>query len=234
MIEVSIINEATAPFGCSMDDLVAALQIQVDRDVTPAWGVKCHVSFGGQVPMFDPIWRMILLNDADQAEALGYHELTPDGLPQAKVFVQTTLNDKSHPSTIASHELLEMLLDPKIDQTIERTLMQRIYAVEICDAVEGEEYLINGIPMSDFQLPGWFCMSTPPGAIVRGAAAFRYDFMGRCSRPWQILPGGYMSIQEDGGWSQIFSATRGANAFKSEGKWRPQARETGMRRRSLR
>ena len=57
---------------------------------------------------------MVFLDDADQSGALAYHDLTPDGLPQAKVFVKTTLENKNLMRVSASHELVEMLADPAI------------------------------------------------------------------------------------------------------------------------
>jgi hypothetical protein len=53
---------------------------------------------------------MVFLDDADQPGALAY--LTPDGLPQSKVFVKTTLENNDLVSVSASHELVEMLVDP--------------------------------------------------------------------------------------------------------------------------
>jgi len=36
---------------------------------------------------------MVFLDNADQPGALAYHDLTPDGLPLAKVFVKTTVDN---------------------------------------------------------------------------------------------------------------------------------------------
>jgi len=57
-------------------------------------------------------WAMVFLDDADEAGALAYHDLTPEGLPLAKVFVRTTLEAGESVSVSASHELVEMLVDP--------------------------------------------------------------------------------------------------------------------------
>jgi hypothetical protein len=58
---------------------------------------------------------MVFLDDADQPGALAYHDPTPDGLPQAKVFVKTTLENRNLVSVSASHELVELLVDPAIN-----------------------------------------------------------------------------------------------------------------------
>jgi len=58
---------------------------------------------------------MAFLDSADVQNALGYHDLTPDGLPLSKVFVQTTVQAGQKVSVTASHELAEMLVDPAIN-----------------------------------------------------------------------------------------------------------------------
>src|SRR5207247_6583557 len=57
-------------------------------------------------------WAMAFLDDPDLANALGYHDLTPDGLPLSKVFVKTTRAVGQKVSVTACHELAEMLVDP--------------------------------------------------------------------------------------------------------------------------
>src|SRR5437867_6425341 len=94
-------------------------------------------------------WAMAFLDRADVANALGYHDLTPDGLPFSKVFVKTTLAAGQKVSVTACHELAEMLVDPAINlcSTGPNNL---VYAYETADAVEEAEFAINGIAMSDF------------------------------------------------------------------------------------
>ena len=169
--------------------------------------------------------RLIFLDDADQADALGYHELTPDGLPQGKVFVATTLKDGENPTVTASHELLEMLADPNIDQTAIRAPANHAYALEVCDAVEETTYLIDGITVSNFQTPAWFGNPFIPSG---------YDYLRQCKRPWQLLKGGYASVQENGDWTQIFGSLVAADHFSLARKWRGAARVSGVRRKSTR
>src|SRR5262249_31056630 len=60
-------------------------------------------------------WAVVFLDDADQPGALAYHDLTPEGLPLSKVFVRTTIQNGDLVSVSASHELVEMLVDPAIN-----------------------------------------------------------------------------------------------------------------------
>ena len=57
----------------------------------------------------------MFLDSVDVQGALGYHDLTPDGLPLSKVFVKTTLNGGQKVSVTACHELAEMLVEPAIN-----------------------------------------------------------------------------------------------------------------------
>jgi hypothetical protein len=63
---------------------------QVTRDFFPAWGWDAVVKFfpkGGAVPG-EWCWIIAILDDSDQANALGYHDVTSTGLPLAKVFAE--------------------------------------------------------------------------------------------------------------------------------------------------
>jgi len=70
-----------------------------------------------------------------QPGALAYHDLTPDGLPVSKVFVKTTLDNNDLVSVSASHELVEMLVDPAINMMTTGPDPKTMYAYESADPV---------------------------------------------------------------------------------------------------
>lgn len=208
-IKVSIINQTSCLQDAAIQPVVAALQIQVNRDFAPIWGVDADLTFvpKGTTPPNDH-WWLVLLDNSDAAGALGYHELTPAGLPIGKVFCKTDLQYGLSWSVTASHELLEMLGDPDINLT---TFMQTsntqgyLYAFEMCDAVEDDQYayVIDNVKVSDFVLPDYFQPRIP-------AKDGKYDFGGHLHQPVPaMLPGGYLSqfaVGEPGhvnGWTQI-------------------------------
>ena len=84
---------------------------------------------------------MAILDDSDQAGALGYHDLTSEALPLDKVFAGTDLKYGYTWSVTARHQLLEMLADPNINLSV---LLQTtetagtLYAYEVCDACESD------------------------------------------------------------------------------------------------
>ena len=142
------------------------------------------------------------------ANALGYHDLTPDGLPLSKVFVQTTLEAKQKVSVTACHELAEMLVDPAINLAAAGHA-NVFYAYETADAVEEIEFTIDGIAMSDFVYPAWFEGFRKPGSA-------QFDYAKKVRRPFQILAGGYMSVFKNGKWTEIFGSRAKGRRFRRE------------------
>jgi hypothetical protein len=129
--KIACFNKATTPLGVDLDKLVAAMQVFVDKYVAPVWGTPAKlVKSTGYVK---GAWAMIFLDDADQPGALAYHDLTPDGLPQSKVFVRTTIQNGDLVSVSASHELVEMLVDPAINMMTTGPDSKTIYAYESAD-----------------------------------------------------------------------------------------------------
>src|SRR5437879_13070511 len=96
---------------------------------------------------------MVFLDNPDQPDALAYHDLTPDGLPQSKVFVKTTLDNGDLVSVSASHELVEMLIDPAINLMTTGPNPKLVYAYDSADPVEAQSFDVDGIQMSDFIHP---------------------------------------------------------------------------------
>src|SRR5207244_1394308 len=80
-------NKATIALGVEFDALIAAMQVYVDKYVAPIWGTPAKLV--KTTGFKKGAWAMVFLDNADQPDALAYHDLTPDGLPQSKVFVKT-------------------------------------------------------------------------------------------------------------------------------------------------
>src|SRR5207247_4192168 len=139
---IACFNKATASLGVSFDRLIAALQTFVNDYFVPVWGTP--VKLLKTTTFRKGAWAMAFLDDADVAHALGYHDLTPDGLPLSKVFVKTTLTVGQKVSVTACHELAEMLVDPaiKLCPTGPNT---GLYAYETADAVQARQCTSRGI-----------------------------------------------------------------------------------------
>jgi len=203
---IACINKATTPLGVDFDKLIAALQRFVNESFAPVWGT--HANLVKAKDFLAGGWAMVFSDDADVAQALGYHDLTPDGLPLSKVFVKTTLADGQKVSVTACHELAEMLVDPAVNLWAEGP-KNTLYAYEMSDAVEEIEFDIDGIAMSDFVFPSYF-------EGFRKPKSTQFDFCKKVTRPFQILPGGYSLIRTGGKIRQIFGSATKEKRFKKE------------------
>lgn len=199
-------------------DIAEALQIQLTRDFCPIWNVSpTQINF---VPKDAPentgVWELVVLDNSDQAGALGYHDLTSNGDPLGKIFAADDLKFGSSVSVTMSHELMEMIGDPNINLVAEvddASGNSTWYAYETADACEDDSFgydvtIASGkkIHVSDFVTPHWFQPDPPSGAI--------FDFMKHITAPLQILQNGYIGINDGSGWSQKTAKLTDENAVR--------------------
>lgn len=202
---VAIVNQSTVVTDQQLVPIVAALQIQVDRDFSPVWKLDANLQFvprGTAVPT--NAWIIYVMDTSDQQGALGYHDLTAQGNPIAKVFARDDQKYGLSLSVTLSHELLEMLVDPYISNCVfsqQTNTTGTLYAYEVCDAPEDDSfgYQINGVLVSDFVYPSWF-------EDFRAPNSTKFDFKGVLHAPFQLASGGYIGLFEvkpgTTGWTQ--------------------------------
>ncbi len=186
-------------FNSQLMVVASSLQTQVTRDFGPVWGVSAVVSaflnLDDVPPQYFPV---IIAGDPLPGDHHGFH-LATDGRPFALVHLDDNW------SLAASHELLEMVLDPNGDLTVSGLSIADRYAdggtaapianyeeqrtvdylVEPCDPVESSTYAINGVTVSDFVTPSFY--------DDFNAAGRQYSFLGSVTEPFQLLAGGYIS-----------------------------------------
>jgi len=136
---------------------------------------------------------IVILDDADQAGALGYHTVDPLGRAWGRAFMGPimvnggTLKDGAASLSVTlSHEALEVAADPYACFWSDATESRQV-ALEVCDPVEGDAYEIDGVSVSNFVTPRWFRGGPGP-----------YDWMQKLEGPFAMTPGGYM-IQRSSG-----------------------------------
>ena len=198
---IAVKNLSTVVTQAQVAKAVPALQKQVSNDFCSVWGIDATMQLFGKTQKIPATaWLLGIFDDADQAGALGYHDLTKTGAPLGKVFARTTINDGGLWSVTMSHELLEMLADPNINLCAFDEGNRRLYAYEVCDAVEADKlgYQIDGVTVSDFVLPGWF----EPTHVSKGE---KFAWKSKVTRPFQLQPGGYISYFDlnGNGWQQL-------------------------------
>src|SRR5262249_59871120 len=109
-----------------------------------------------------------------------------------QVFVESTIKAGDKVSTSACHELAEMLVDPGCNLWSDGP-RSTMWAYEVCDPVEEDEFLIDGVYMSDFVCPAYFELFR-----VNARKTTNYDYMNKLKKPFSLRPGGYMEIRHRG------------------------------------
>ena len=219
--KIVCINLATVPLGVDFGKLIAAMQKYVDDHVAPVWATPARLVRG--TDFVKGAWAMLFVDNADVDDALAYHDLTPDGLPVAKVFVKTTLDNGDLVSVSASHELVEMLVDPAINLMTTGPDPKLMYAYESADPVEALDFKVNGIPLSNFVYPSYFEAFHKPKSV-------RFDAMKKVTKPFQILGGGYQIIFKNGKWTQITGSKAKKRALAAEDRRGHRSEERKQRR----
>jgi hypothetical protein len=234
--KIVCINRATTSLDISFGTLIRALQSYVDDHVAPVWGTPAKLVKGSNFEK--GTWAMVFLDNADQVTGRGTkladHDLTPEGLPLAKVFVSTAILNGEFVSVAASHELVEMLVDPAINMMATGPHSAGLgksnvmYAYESADPVEELSFKVKGVPMCNFVYPTYFEAYHKPNSI-------QFDHMKNIARPFQILSGGYQIMFKGGKWSALHGSPKKKKALEREDRrgHRSEARIRGGARRRL-
>lgn len=191
---ISVANSSSVVADDVVEEMVHALQWQINHDWRPFWDSFAHLVFvpKGKKPHSNT-WLVTIEDTSDVAGAVGYH-WQDNGMPAACVFAKDDLDFNMSVSITLGHEILEMLADPYIYLGAQVT-NSRWIGYEVCDPVEADRfgYFYQGVPLTNFVTPSWFDPSSS-GLI--------YDAQGVVNEPLQVLEGGYISYYENGGWHQ--------------------------------
>lgn len=168
----------------TVSQVAQALQIQLDRDFTPVWGVAAIITAfdkGEKIPASH--WPLRIVDRP--VGGLGIH-LDRNHHPYAQIMATSDW------SVTASHEMVEMLVDPYGQKFISAPDIdphsdhhQVRYLVEVGDPCEIWSYEIQGVALSDFVTPEYYNDHAPPGTA--------FDYLGRLSKPLEVPRGCYIS-----------------------------------------
>jgi hypothetical protein len=195
------------------------------RDLPQFWNVKATVIYLPN-PKSVPagVWPVQLVHELPPGEG-GVH-MDKHNQPYSLVIA----NPGSDEWTIdASHETLEMLVDPygnrlqsshaikPIAKGVTDGTGQFNYLVEACDPCEADKYAysVQGVAVSDFITPHFYDPIKTSGT--------RYSFTGAITAPRQLLPGGYISYIDlaTEQWEQILWVNPGAPTINNLGPATP-------------
>jgi hypothetical protein len=195
MTVIAVVNESPDITDKQARLMTEACRLQIVKHVAPLWALEpWAVRFYTKekyVPQ-DSL-EIVILEDEENADALGYHHETPNGHRYGRVFTRPVLGDggavteAAHSvSTVLSHEVIEAFIDPDINLWAEGRPGE-MWAYEACDPVQEDAYRIraNGrlVYVANFVLPTWFDLQNPKGT--------RYDYLRLVDKPFRMTSGGY-------------------------------------------
>lgn len=180
LIQVGLADKTGEISADLLQSAAAALNIQVTRDLTQFWTVQASVAYlpsPKKIPA--GVWPVFIVKSLPPDEG-GFH-MDKHNQPYAEIIGSS----QSDEWTIdASHEILEMLVDPYGNRLQNSTSIEITdgkivdgtgefgYLVEACDPCEADNYsyAIQGVAVSDFITPHFYDPVTTDGT--------RYSFTG--------------------------------------------------------
>jgi hypothetical protein len=193
--DVVLIDRSRAPSSTTrLTHVARALQTQVDRDFSMAWGARARISPAPAMTAAPGVWSISIVDGT--GDGLGI-DVDGDGAPHALVRAGGDW------TLAVSHVLLEMAANPRgdrfigaLDVTSGPSPRRVRYLVEVCDPCRLQHYEIDGIRVSNFVTPDYYRADAARGIAL--------DFLRRLRRPLQVPRGGRLSWldPEDGRWRQ--------------------------------
>jgi hypothetical protein len=205
---ISVINHTNGQISDEqLHEAIRAINRQLAEDYTPYWSIQARLRVEGESgdkPRKQNLVDMrgdavlYLWDQVDVEDALGYHDTNHRGIPCGYVFTELSKKLKENWTVTLSHEALELVGDPEVNLLVAgphpdpQEKGRTVYHwFEMCDAVQGEAYAIDGIEVSNFVLPLYFTSGEEKGG--------RNDFLGRSHRgnslrSFGVNPGGYVGF----------------------------------------
>jgi hypothetical protein len=183
---LSIVNHATVNLGISLLDLAKLGNDYINSVVVPWWGETKQATCVATQQILPNSWAVIIMDDADQQGALGYHDVTPEGLPLVKVFARTAMADGATVTEVFTHEVAEVLCDPDCN-LMAADSMGTLYGLETSDPTESMLFSLDGHVVSNIVTPAWF-------ESFHRTGSQRFDHMGRLNNPFELDKGGYAVV----------------------------------------
>jgi hypothetical protein len=202
---LAVFDESTLFSTPDIKATVSACATQIKLHVAPLWDMVpapiVYHTDKNDIPLGADI--LAILDDADQAGALGYHSETPDGKPYARAFVRPITNHggemligNGSVSSVVSHEVCEWFVDRFLNLWADGPDGE--YAVEICDPVENDTYEIEGVSVSNFVTKRFYDPRAPAGTQL--------DYLNKLTKPFTTTDGGFMQVRKAGVMQRVFGA----------------------------
>jgi hypothetical protein len=192
---LALVSESESLDITALTAVAAALQKQISRDLAPAWDLQGTISPFVRLEDVPSGFWPVMVRDDIEVDAAGVH-CDQNGQPFALVSMGR------HWSITASHEVLEILVDPFGSRMVSGQSLKsgqgRVdYLVEVADPVGDQTYQVNGIAVSDFCTPRYFDPVSSPGV--------QYSYTGVIDGPRRVIENGYLTWHDPIGneWWQL-------------------------------
>jgi hypothetical protein len=182
---------------------IRAVNRQVAEDFSSHWGFGAQLRLEGKAGHrrgMEPVdvrgdAILYVRNRPKRTRDDGYHDAHFSGIPYGFVYLDLSKALQEDWTVTLSHEALELVGDPEANLLVQgphpaarRTVF---HWFEMCDAVQEETYLIDGVRVSNFVLPLYFTSGNEHGG--------RNDFLGtrtkgKTLRSFSVNQGGYVGF----------------------------------------
>jgi hypothetical protein len=201
---IYVVNHSTQVSDNDAGRMATAWAVQLAHHIAPFYGrIAVPVLFwrgGKKLPTQARL--LTLQNTCDDPQALGYH--TEDGSEHIYGVIgtevplangATALTGAYSVSTIGSHEVAELFLDPFCTTTAD-TGQGFGVCYEIADPVQDGFYPVSGVDVSNFVTPEWFNPQPAPHT--------QFDYLDVLRQPFSMTSGGYWVQWREGKSTQKF------------------------------
>lgn len=194
-LTIYVTNKSTQVSDADMAKAAAACNKQLAQHVAPAHGlVPVPVVFSSAPPTGARV--ITVMDTLDDAQALGYHTEQAGDHVWGVVGTKAAMDQGAKAlvgayaiSSILSHEVIELFADAHINLWADGGRGVQI-AYELCDPVENDFYILDGVAVSSFVYPAWF--------DHLAAKTEKLDYLGKLTKPFTMTHGGYW-VQEKAG-----------------------------------
>lgn len=204
---ITVVNRSKTIADELVLDAIRAINRQIKEDFESYWSLGATLRLEGTVGVQPDKLKLsemrgdailYLSDEADVADALGYHEANFRGIPYGFVFTELCKKLKESWTVTLSHEALELIGDAQGNLLVQgphpsNPHKEVFHWFEMCDAVQSQTYQIDGIEVANFVLPLYFTSEEQEGG--------RNDFLGYLSkgkslRSFGVNPGGYVGYYD--------------------------------------
>jgi len=195
---VAVVSTTNKIAFYDLQKAVQALQVQIQLHVKQFWNVDTYKYLDAEIKAYSSLqgvpfgsW-VVLIQDKIDTDSYGYHYLQEQAQPYAPVNTPyAKLKYSENWSLILSHEVIEMLLNPFLENfrytEIDGKKVRLV--VEPSDPAQFQEYgyKINNVLVSDFVTPNFYDLFYTPNT--------QYSYTGQIKKPLELLENGYFSFQ---------------------------------------